>query len=370
VLLKRFFARPVRRDAARRRRQQIGMLLRRRLSRFSAIFVVTTLVATTLVWLTARGQPGTPIHNWFDSLWLSIETLSTVGFGDVAPVGWAGRLVTSAFIIFTLVSVGFLLAILNESVLEVKRMEDMGLLGTDLRDHVIVYGFSPVAQTAVQQLIGVDCAVALVCDHVDQIPQARQLFGEQGTFVTSGELSQELLDERVNAREAVTVVIASDDDARNIIAALNVHTHHPDLRIIAAVRSTELRQTLMNSGVTYVTSPSELGGRLVASAAFEPEVAMLVEDLSSSTSSDESYDLQQFSASEFAGQSIAELKRQLEEIDGPLLLARCVPAGGEYKVLPHPRGDQVLDARDHIIVMCNEQQADRMTSRWSLKQGR
>jgi voltage-gated potassium channel len=370
VLLKRLLGRQIKRGAARRRRREIGLLLRRRLAKFAAIFVVVTMVSTTLVWITSRHQRGTPIHSWFDSLWLSIETLSTVGFGDVAPVGWAGRLVTSGFIIFTLVSVGFLLAILNESVLEVKRMEDMGLLGIDLRGHVIVYGFSPVAQTAVQQLIGVDCDVALVCDHVDQIPQARQLFGDRRTFVTSGELTQELLEERVNAREAVTAVLASEDDARNIIAALNVHAHYPDLRIIAAVRSTELRQTLMNSGVTYVTSPFELGGRLVASAAFEPEVAKLVEDLSSSTSSEESFDLQQFSAREFAGQSIAELKRQLEEIDGPMLLARCVPAGDDYKVLPHPPGDQVLDAEDHIIVMCNEDQGERMASRWSLKQGR
>ena len=370
VLLKYLLGRTTTGYSARRRRRQIGLLLRRRLTRFTVVFVAATMVATTLVWLASRGQKAATIHSWWDSLWLAIETLSTVGFGDVAPVSMAGRVVTSLFIVFTLVSVGFLLAVLNESVLEVKRMEEMGLLGTDLRDHVIVYGFSPVAQTAVEQLIGVDCAVALVCDHVEQIPQARQLFGDERIFVTSGELTQELLDERVNAGKAVTAVIASDDDARNIIAALNVHTHHPNLRIIAAVRSTGLRQTFINSGVTYVTSPFELGGRLVASAAFEPEVAKLVEDLSDSSSSEDSFDLQQFSAQQFAGQSIDELKRQLEEIDGPLLLARCVPDGDEYKVLPHPSGNQVIDARDHIIVMCNEEQAERMTSRWNLKQGR
>jgi voltage-gated potassium channel len=357
-------------DAGSRRRRQLGRLLWRRLARFGALFVGVVIVDSTVVWIVSSDQPGTHITNWFDALWLSIETLSTVGYGDVAPITWAARLVTSIFIVFTLVTVGFLLAALNESVLEVKAMEETGLLGTDLREHVIVFGFSPVAQTAVQQLLGVECGVALVCDQVDQIAQARQQFGARGFFVTSGELTKEMLDERVNARLATTAVIASDDDARNIIAALNVRTFAPNLRIIASMRSPELRQTFISSGVTYVTSPYEIGGRLVASAAFEPEVAKLVEDLSSSTSSDESYDLQQFSAAEFAGQTIAELKRQLEEIDGPMLLARCVPAGDDYKVLPHPSAGQVLDARDHIIVMCNDEQAERMTSRWPLKQGR
>jgi voltage-gated potassium channel len=345
-------------------------MLQQRMAKFGVLFLAVTLVDTTLVWLLSRGEPKTTTHTWIDSLWLSIQTLSTVGFGDVVPAGSTARAVTSVFIVFTLVSVGFLLAVVNETVLEVKQMEELGLLGSDMRGHVIVFGFSPVAQTAVQQLVGVDAAVALVCDHVEQITQARQLFGERDVFITSGELTRELLDERLNARQATTAVIASDDDARNIVAALNVHTYNADLRIIAAIRSTELRQTFMSSGVTYVTSPYELGGRLVASAAFEPEVAKLVEDLSSSTSSEDSYDLQQFSAAEFAGQTVAELKRQLEEIEGPLLLARCVPADGDYKVLPHPRGDQVLQPEDHIIVMCNEEQAERMTARWTLKQGR
>lgn len=359
----------MRRDTGRRRRRQLGLLLWRRLSRFAAIFSAGVLVEATVVWMVSRGEPQ--LSNWFSALWLSIETLSTVGYGDVTPLNWQGRLVTAIFIVLTLLAVGFLLAALNESVLEVRRMEETGVLGTDMRDHVIVYGFSPVAQTAVQQLLGVDCPVALVCEHVDQIPEARQLFGAQGLFITSGELTRDMLEQRLNAGRAGTAVIAAEDDARNIIAALNVHSFEPALRIIAAVRSPGLRQTFITSGVTYVTSPYELGGRLVASAAFEPEVAKLVEDLSSSTSSEDSYDLQQFSAAEFAGQSIADLKRQLEEIDGPLLLARCVHVGADdYKVMPHPAGSQVLGADDHIIVMCNEDQAERMTSRWHLKQGR
>jgi voltage-gated potassium channel len=354
--------------AGGRRHRQLVVLLWRRLSRFGALFGTVVLVATTLVWLFERHEPHATIHSWFDSLWLSIQTLSTVGYGDVVPVSSGGRVVTSALIVFTLVTVGFLLAALNESVLEVKRMDETGLLGTSLRDHVIVYGFSPVAQTAIEQLLGAERSVALVCEHVDQISEARQLGDERTLFITAGELTQDLLVERVNALHATTAVVASDDDARNIIAALNVRAVNPDLRVIVSVSASELRQTLISSGVTYVASPFELSGRLVASAAFEPEVAKLVEDVSSSSGA--GYDLQQFSASVFAGQSIADVRRQLDEIDGPLLLARCVPAGDDYDVLPHPAGSQVLDAEDHIIVLCNDDQAERLTSRWKLRQGR
>jgi voltage-gated potassium channel len=352
----------------RRKRRVMLEMLWRRVAKLAATFTVVLLLTALLVWLLDHEQARSNIKSYGDAVWLCIVTLSTVGYGDVAPVGVAGRAVTAAFIVFTLLSLGFLLAALNEAVLEVKRMEETGLLGTDLRDHIIVYGFSPVAQTAISQLLGADRNVALICEHIDQIAVARQLGDSRSLFITAGEVSHEMLVERVNAMHATTAVVASDDDAHNIIAALNVRAVNPDIRVIVSVRAPELRRTLISSGVTYVASPFELSGRLVASAAFEPEVAKLVEEVSNS--GDDGFDLQQFSAQPFAGQSVAELRRHLEEIDGPLLLATCVSNGVDYDIRPHPRAQQVLTESDQIIVLCNTDQAGRLTSRWNLRQGR
>lgn len=341
----------------------------RRVAKLGALFTLILLAVAVAVWLLERDQSRSNIKSFGDAVWLCVVTLSTVGYGDVAPVGIPGRVVTALFIVFTLLTLGFLLAALNEAVLEVKKMDETGLLGTDLRGHVVVYGFSPVAQTAIGQLLGADRRVALVCEHVDDIPMARQLGDPRSLFITAGELTQELLVDRVNARDATTAVVASADDARNIIASLNLRAVNPEMRVIVSVSAPELRQTLISSGVTYVASPYELSGRLVASAAFEPEVAKLVEDVSNS--GEDGYDLQQFSARPFSGLSVADLRRKLEEIDGPLLLATCVPDGdADYTVMPHPSAKQVLNDDDHIIVLCNAEQADRFTSRWALRQGR
>ena len=353
----------------RRKARLMVEIMWRRVARLGAVFTAVLLVTALVVWLLDRDQARSNVKSFGDAVWLCVVTLSTVGYGDVAPVGIAGRAVTGAFIVFTLLTLGFLLAALNEAVLEVKRMDETGLLGTDLHGHIVVYGFSPVAQTAIAQLLGAHRTVALVCEHVDQIPAARLLGDPRSLFVTAGDLTQELLVDRVNAKDATTAVVASDDDARNIIASLNLRAVNPGMRVIVAVRAPELRQTLIASGVTYVASPYELSGRLVASAAFEPEVAKLVEDISNS--GDDGYDLQQFSAQPFAGLSVGELRRRFEEIDGPLLLATCVSdGGGDYSVRPHPPASQVLDDGDHIIVLCNADQADRLTSRWRLSQGR
>ena len=156
-------------------------------------------------------------------------------------------------------------------------------------------------------------------------------------FVSHGEPSQEVFRDRLNGAEAEAVIIAMSDDARNLIAALNIKVVSPRARLVVALQREELRATLVAGGVTYIASPNELSGRLVASAAFEPEVALLLEDLMSGSVG--SSDMQQYEAGELGGHTVADVRQKMTELDGPLLVGIAKPDGGGYKVVPNPRGD-------------------------------
>ncbi len=342
-------------------------LLRARLSRVGTVFVSVFMVVAAASYILERDVEGSHIRTFGDALWLCVVTLATVGYGDVYPVTGAGRAVLGIFILFVLVSVGFLLTAVNEAVLEVKRMEDNGLIGTDLTGHVILYGWSPTARTAVDELLSAGRSIAWVVDRPEEIPAAQRFAPRDRLFVTSGELSQDLLRERLNADEASTVVVASPDDARNIVASLNARAVNPGARIIVAVQAEALRQTLIASGVTYVASPYELSGRLVASAAFEPEVAQFIEDV---TTGGEGFDLRQYSAEPFAGRTVSTVRAELVSFDGPLLVGVAQPDGKSFAVRPHPPGDLVITARDQVVVLTDGPQADRFAARYKTSQGR
>lgn len=348
-------------------------LIRSRVMPVLLAFVTLFGLAITLVWYVEHDAPETKITTFSDAVWFGVVTLSTVGYGDAFPVTVTGRAITGVFILVTLVTIGFLLTAISDAVAEVRRMEREGLIGTTFTGHVIVCGFGAIAQSALTELIAADRRVALLCGSVEELSRARAIASEKVLFVTSGDAVHEVLDERLNARNAESAVVAFDDDTRGIVATLNLRALNPKLRIVVAVNAPELRKTLIASGVTYVASPAEFSGRLVASAAFEPEVASLLDDLSTGS---EGFDLRQYDAHPFVGKTVRELRAELLEFEGPLLVGlarrkRGESGGsGDFEVLTHPPGAERIVEGDQMMVLTDGVQAERMTSRWPSRQGR
>ena len=343
-------------------------LLAARLKRIGPLYVAVFFGVAATLYFVERRMPNTRIDDFGDALWFCLVTLSTVGFGDVFPVTRAGRFVTGGFILFTLTTIGILLTAFNEAVLEVKRMEDHGLIPTRLKGHVIVCGFGPLVRVALAELVAAERQVALIVERPEDIEVARQWAGNGDVFITSGEPTQAVLKERMNALEAETAVIASSDDTFNMITALNLRPLNPKMRIVVALQREELRATMMASGVTYVASPNELSGRLVASAAFEPEVAQFVEDVTSGANA--GYDLQQYRATALAGRTVGEIRQELEALDGPLLIAVAQRQGNDHAVLSHPPRTLRVAAEDYLIFLTSDEQADRFADKYGVKQGR
>lgn len=338
----------------------------RRAGRAALAFAVIYSVVSIAVWRIESRVPDGTIKTLGDALWYTLATLSTVGYGDVVPRSAMGRAVGAAFVLYTLATVGYLLSQLNESVLEVRRMEDEGLIGTRFDAHVVVIGSGPIATAAITELLAADRRVAALCRRSDEIELLRRLGERDVLFVTSGEPTQKLLTERLAVGRATTAVVASGDDANNIVASLNLRAVNKQLRIIVAVENEALRQTLIASGVTYVASPYELSGRLVASAAFEPDVAHFIEDISSGVSG---ADVQQFAAGPFSSMTVGEVRSKLEELDGPLLVALSRRAGETFELASNPpRATKVRDD-DQLIVLGTLEQHARLAQRLRVKQG-
>jgi voltage-gated potassium channel len=343
-------------------------LLGRRVGRVGLLYLGVLLAVAALLYLIERHAPESKLGSLGDTLWFCLVTMSTVGYGDVTPVTGLGRIVTGVFILFTLTTIGFLLGAVNDAVLEIKRMEELGLIGTRMTAHTVVCGFGMLARAAVEDLLAAGKPVAILCERVEELPLAREVLSRGEVFVTSGEPTQEILRERLNATQAEAVVIAFGDDAKNLIASLNVRALNPGARVVVALVREELRQTLIAGGVTYVASASELAGRLLASATFEPEVANFVEDVTSGARG--THDLQQYRAGELGGLSTKQIRQRLLEIDGPLLIAVALRRGDGFEVLPHPASDLTVGAEDHLLVLSSREQASRMVERLGVRQGR
>ena len=345
----------------------------KRITRPIIIFTMLFILSGLLIWIVERSLDNAKIVTLSDAYWWSLVTLSTVGFGDVVPISGYGRLIASAYIIVAVVFIAVVVTNIQDALRQYAILRDLGMTGNSMERHVIVCGWSRISKVCIPELLAAGRAVSVVCEDENQIKVVRQVGEEIGgnLFVTFGDMTKRGVLERVNIGHADSIIIATDEDTLNLIASLNIHSEHPELRVIVYVQQPELRKTFDASGVTYVASPFELGGRLVASAAFEPEVALLIDNVSSGI---DGHDIQQFTVpegGEIVGTNVDSLRRDLLSKGGPLLIATGVPKkDGGWAVEPNPSGSTEIKAGMILIVLGHGDECSILSSDLGMIQGR
>lgn len=328
-----------------------------------------------LLWIFEAGNSPS-IHTFWDVMWYGIVTLSTVGYGDIYPVTTGGRIAGSILVVFTLTTVGFMISVISNAVLETKEMEALGLNGTKFKNHIVICGWSPVSRVALQELLVTGQQIAVITEKQENLAAIRDLGVKKNLFVTFGDPTAPKILERANINTARVVLVTTDSDTKNLIAAINVKSMNPKARIIVSISREELKQTMTVAGVTYVASPFELSGRLAASAAFEPEVALFIDDITSAAEDegDEGYDLQQFTVpkgSDVVNLTVQQFRALMEQKGGPLLLALATKTNDTpYKIQPHPTGNARIAEGTIVIVLGNETQNSVLCKILGVCQGR
>lgn len=350
--------------AGLRRRYLLEIL--RRIGPFLVLFGAVYVAISVLFYLFEA-----PSYSLYTSFYWGITTLSTVGYGDVVPGTTDARLVAMAAMFIQIFLLGYLISVITTTVTSEQQKLALGLLGTDLSGHTVVIGYSAVGRSAVRELLAQDQKVAVIAEEAAQVPIVRALAREDRLYVTYGPPADREILLRANVDRAHSVIVCTADDAANMIAALNLRTLAPSVRVVASISRPELHDTVRAAGVTYVASPPDLGGRLCASAAFEPDVADAIDDL---TQGDVQADLQEYliaASSPLAGRSVLEAERLVREASGCLLVGYARADGsGRFAVRMNPPPGDPLQAGDAIVILGTVENAARIRRWLGVEQGR
>jgi voltage-gated potassium channel len=216
-----------------------------------------------------------------DSLYYSTVSLSTTGYGDIAPVTPAARLINAIVItplrvLFLIVLVGTTLEVLTERSRQAFKIQKWR---SKVRDHVVVVGFGTKGRSAVNTLLGDETVESGHIVVVDTDQQALDAAGALGLVTVHGSATRSDVLRVAGVQHARAVVVAPNRDDTAVLVTLTAREIAPDAHIVASVREAENVHLLKQSGANQVVVSSETAGRLLGMATSTPSVVDMVEDL-------------------------------------------------------------------------------------------
>lgn len=317
---------------------------RRAIDRFLPM-VAGLLVLPTLGVLGYRWIEGWP---WMDAAYMTVETLSTVGFGEVHPLSTPGRLLTMGLIVcggvfaaYAFTQLAHLLFI-GEWRAYWENRRRLRMI-QDLSNHVIVCGYGRVGRNVVAELQAE--GLPFVVLDVDPA-RAAQVEGDGHLFVL-GDAAHEARLREAGIERARGLVAAAKSDAENVFIVLTARSLRADLPIVARADLEESEPKLVRAGANRVILPYHITGRRLVAMLVRPHVADFLDEVAHANGTELVLEQVQIAPdSPLAGQELGVVQGR-HRLDVTVLA--CKHADGRWDT--RPRASTRVEAGSQLITL-------------------
>jgi voltage-gated potassium channel len=223
--------------------------------------------------------PGRSV-SFVDSIYYTTVTLSTTGYGDIAPYTDRARLI-NAFVV-TPLRIAFLVLLIGTT-LEVLASQGRDMIRVSrwrkkMNEHVVVIGYGTKGRAAADTLVqnGLPKESIVI---VDPNTTALEDAHADGLAIVTGDATRREVLRRAAVGRASQVIITTDRDDSTVLATLTVRQLNPDAYIVAAVREQDNVPLVRQSGADSVITSSDAVGRLLGLSSLSPTLGEVMEDL-------------------------------------------------------------------------------------------
>jgi voltage-gated potassium channel len=309
------------------------------------------LAILLLLVVIAAGTAGyVLIEGWtpWDALYMTVITVTTVGYREVHPLSRPGQVFTAVLVIVgvatVLYTLSFLMALIVEGGLQ-RRFERRRLerMIDDLKNHFIVCGYGRIGSIIAREF-GRQGVPFVIIEHNAERLQAAL---DAGFLAVEADASNEEVLKRVRIDRARGFIAAVGSDAENVYAVLSARLLKPDLFIIGRAETEDAKKKLERAGANRVISPYQIGGQQLAQTALRPAVVDFVQIATSSENLELSMEQVKIdTGASLAGQSI--LTANLRQRFGVVVVG-IQRATGRMEFNPPP--ETVMQPGDQLVVL-------------------
>lgn len=318
-----------------------------------------------------KGAPGSRMNSLQDAMWFVVATFTSVGYGDITPVTYWGRMIGFVFLFSTLGIYGFVIGQIANFMSTLKEQKEMGLNGTRFSNHVVIIGWNEFAQSVITHLIAAGRQVAVVTKDRATIDIIREYYSFEQVFTLYSDYNNFDLLEKANISEAAIVFINLQDDTEKLVYIINIKKHYANLNYVVTLDNGNLKCTFHNAGVTYAISKNEISSKLLASYIYEPDVALFSEEIIAYAHEDHQYDIKQFRITGNNGfantpyeKAFFDLKKQCN-----VILIGIVKTTPTRSFIRNPESNVIIQENDYLVMLMDRKGEDRLNRLFRMEEG-
>ncbi len=238
----------------------------RRILLTAGLLCITLVVGTT-------GFELIEGYSWFDAFYMTLTTITTVGYQELRPLSRPGRIFNS-FLIFFGVSAMFLaVGAMTQTIIEIELEDRYGKrrkrrMISSLHDHFIVCGFGRVGRHASYEFQRVKAPFLVIDNNEVRVAKA----ANAGMLAVAADATQDDTLREAGVLRAKGLIAALPSDAENLFIILSAKALNPKLTVVTRASEVEAGEKLRRAGADTVFTPYALAGRQLADALLRPHV--------------------------------------------------------------------------------------------------
>lgn len=285
--------------------------------------------------------------SWFDSLYMVLTTFTTIGYQEVHPLSYHGRIFNIFMIVVGVCLLFLLIGVLTQALLEFELRDFFGKRKMQrdierLRDHYIICGAGRVGRSVARELALKPVPFVVI----DNNEEKMQKYADEQWLTIIGDATQESALHQARIEHAAGLVAATTTDATNIYIVMTARGLNPTLKIIARASEEYSEKHLKTAGADTVVSPYHFAGHRIAQSFLRPHVLDFLD--TATVHLGVSLEIAQVhiaSGSPYVGQSLAASKIRHD----PGIIVLAIKRGDDMHV--GPSKDDVMHADDYLIAM-------------------
>ena len=326
---------------------------------YIALILLSSLLATGVL-----GFKFISDYTWVDAMYMTVITITTVGFGEVQPLDDFSKIFTIFLILTSIIILGYALRIITEYILSKNNIEELKQKKMQktidrLKNHIIICGYGRNGKEAAIKLMAYKKSFVIIERDKDIVAKLKSDL----VPIVLGDANEDEVLLQAGVDRALYLISALPNDADNLFVVLSARQINKSLNIISRASQEASYKKLKLAGANNVILPDMIGGNHMASLVVIPDVIEFIDNLSIVGKSN--INIEEVEVEKLYYTSSVKTIRELDlrKITGCTVIG-FKDVDGEYMV--NPEADLKLAPNSKVIVLGRPEQIQKLNSVYNI----